>query len=148
MGGTALSPPRPGDGDPSDAQYLLDTHIWFWYLIGSKRLPRGLRTTIRAASGRLWISPISVWEIGVLASRDRIQLDGGLRRWAQEARKHLPLHEAALTSEVAVTSCELELPHRDPADRFLAATAIVYELTLLTVDERLQSAPWLPTRSA
>jgi PIN domain nuclease of toxin-antitoxin system len=33
------------------------------------------------------------------------------------------------------------LGHRDPADRFLVATAKVYDLTLVTADERLMSVP-------
>lgn len=41
----------------------------------------------------------------------------------------------------------LELPHGDPADHFLAATALVYELTLVTLDRHLVSAAWLPTLS-
>lgn len=44
-------------------------------------------------------------------------------------------------------SQEIDLGHRDPADHFIAATAIVYELTLLTVDQRLTKARWLTTRS-
>lgn len=133
-------------GAAEDISYLLDTHIWLWYLSGSERLPKSLQATIRAASGQLWISPISVWELGVLESRGRVQLQGGLRPWLQEAQRRLPLHEATLTSEVAATSCGLEM-HRDPADRFLAASAIVYTLTLMTVDERLHDVPGLVSRS-
>jgi len=44
---------------------------------------------------------------------------------------------ATLTHEVAVESVFIELPHRDPADRFLAATAKVFDLTLVTADDRL-----------
>jgi PIN domain nuclease of toxin-antitoxin system len=128
--------------------YLLDTHIWFWYLTGSDRLPAGLRSTIGSTPGRLWISPISLWELGILEQRGRVRLDGGFRAWTQAAHQRFPLQEASLTREVAVRSCELDLPHRDPADRFLAATALVHELTLMTVDERLRHAQWLPTRSS
>jgi PIN domain nuclease of toxin-antitoxin system len=38
---------------------------------------------------------------------------------------------------VAIQSRRITLPHQDPADRFLAATAQVYDLTLVTADERL-----------
>lgn len=140
-----MSPAQPAEA-AEGASYLLDTHIWLWYLSGSERLPKSLRTTIRTAAGSLWISPISVWELGALESRGRVQLEGGLRPWLQKARRLLPLHEASLTSEVAATSCELEM-HRDPADRFLAASAVVYALTLLTVDERLRDVPRLASRS-
>lgn len=134
---------RPGAAPP----YLLDTHVWFWHLTGSGRLPEGLRTAIDAAAAELWLSPISIWEVGMLQERGRVRLEGGFRAWVEEAQRHFPIEEAALTSEVAVVSCELTLPHRDPADRFLAATALVHGLTLLTVDERLRQAKWLPTRS-
>ena len=49
----------------------------------------------------------------------------------------MPLREAPLTREVASASRSLDLPHEDPADRFIAATAMVYDLTLVTADERL-----------
>lgn len=51
-----------------------------------------------------------------------------------------PLHEAALVHEVALRSREVALPHDDPADRFLVATALVYELTFVTADEQILDA--------
>ena len=47
------------------------------------------------------------------------------------------MHDAPLNREVAVHSRSVRLAHEDPADRFLAATADVYELALVTADERL-----------
>lgn len=128
--------------------FLLDSHVWFWYLTGSPRLPDGLRSAMDAALSELWLSPISVWELGMLEQRGRVRLSGGFRAWVEEAIRRFPLEEAPLNREVALVSREVELPHRDPADHFLAATALVYGLTLLTVDERLTGARWLPTRSA
>ena len=128
-------------------EFLLDTHIWFWYLIGSDRLPMGLRDLLDTPQQVSWLSPISVWEVGMLAARGRIQLHAELRQWVVQARQQFPLQDAPLNLEVALTSREVTLPHRDPADHFIAATAIVYDLTLLTVDQHLTQAEWLPTRS-
>jgi PIN domain nuclease of toxin-antitoxin system len=125
--------------------YLLDTHIWFWYLTKSARLPARLLAILEAASDRLWLSPISVWELTLLRERGRIELDQHIRAWVDAALKLFPLREAPVTREVALACADLELAHRDPADRFLAATALVYELTLVTADERLVAAVWLPT---
>lgn len=65
-----------------------------------------------------------------------------------DALRALPLREAPVTTEVAQRSGELALDHRDAADRFLASTALVFGLTLVTADERLLAASWLPTLGA
>ncbi len=116
---------------------LLDTHVWFWFLSGSNRLPSRLRHRISREVDTCWLSPISVWELGLLVARGRIRLDREYRRWLAAASNLLPLRDAPLTRAVALSSNELELPHRDPADRFLVATAQVYDLALATVDSRI-----------
>ena len=127
--------------------YLLDTHIWFWYLVGSARLPAPLRQELDHSVHDCWLSPISVWELGMLTARGRIHLHTNLRQWITQAQEMFTLNAAPLNSEIALVSYEISLPHRDPADHFLAATALVYELTLITVDTHLVQAVWLPTRS-
>jgi PIN domain nuclease of toxin-antitoxin system len=107
-----------------------------------------LRSALDGDLDELWLSPVSVWELALLRERGRVQLDEGPRAWIEEALRRVPLREASLTREVALVSTEVDLPHRDPADRLLAATALVHGLTLMTVDERLTAADWLPTRSA
>jgi PIN domain nuclease of toxin-antitoxin system len=128
--------------------FLLDTHIWVWHVSGSDRLPRGLREALDAAVGQLWLSPISVWEVAMLHGRGRLELQGGPRRWVEQALARFPLDEASLTREVALRSHEVTLVHRDPADRLIAATALVHDLTLVSVDERLPAASGLRIRSA
>jgi PIN domain nuclease of toxin-antitoxin system len=49
-------------------------------------------------------------------------------------------------SQVSVEVQAIDLPHRDPADRLLAATTR-HGLALMTVDRRLATVSWLPTRS-
>ena len=126
---------------------LLDTHIWFWYLSGSDRLPAGIRTLVGSTLPECWLSPVSVWELGLLAARGRVHLDRAYRKWLKAAQRQLPLQDATLTREVALRSTEVDLPHKDPADRFLAATAVTYGLRLVTVDQRLADSEWLPTVS-
>ncbi|CAN5548788.1 type II toxin-antitoxin system VapC family toxin [soil metagenome] len=146
MGSAPLTGSRDRTPDPPH-EYLLDTHIWLWYVVGSDRLPATLRTTIDASIGHLWISPISVWELGMLHTRGRIELKEGPRRWLDSALSRFPLKEASLTTEVALRSHEVDLGHRDPADHLLAATALVHGLTLVTLDARLAAASWLSTVS-
>ncbi|MEE9561445.1 MAG: type II toxin-antitoxin system VapC family toxin [Thermoanaerobaculia bacterium] len=117
-------------------------------MIRSERLPVALRDVIEEAPDRCWFSPISVWEIGKLQEKGRIGIEGDLRSWLSRSLDAMPLKQAPLNTEVALTSLELKLQDPDPADRFLAATALVFELTLVTVDRRLTSADWLPTLSS
>jgi len=128
---------------------LLDTHVWLWSLIDPDRLGRRARSAAARASNELWLSPISVWELLVLAERGRVRLDDEPGRWTREALERSPVREAALTNEVAIQSREIAASHADPADRFILATALVYELTLVTADEALldlRLCPLLPAR--
>jgi PIN domain nuclease of toxin-antitoxin system len=128
--------------------YLLDTHVWLWHLLADPRLPASARELIDGSVEDCWLSPISLWEVRMLIERGRFEVDGDFRMWVEESRRSLPLRAAALTDEVALACFETELPHRDPGDRFLAATAVVYDLTLITADRRLLACPSVATASA
>jgi PIN domain nuclease of toxin-antitoxin system len=119
---------------------LLDTHIWFWSLVEPARLADPVRRELQGRDTEAWLSPISVWELLVLAAKGRVTLDAAPDRWVREALARAPLKEAVLNHEVARESRSVRLPHDDPADRFIAATARVYDLTLVTADERLLHA--------
>jgi PIN domain nuclease of toxin-antitoxin system len=123
---------------------LLDTHIWLWSLSDPAKLGKRVKSALTAPGNELWVSPISVWELLVLAERGRIKLDDEPRRWVADAINRTPAEEAVLTFEVAIRSRELMGTHSDPADRFLVATALVYDLTLVTADDALIGAKLCP----
>lgn len=114
---------------------LLDTHIWLWSLGEPDRLGQRLRRELIDGDNEIWLSPVSTWEALLLNAKGRIQIRGDLVRWVARATEHL--QEAPLTHEIVLAAQQLPLPHPDPADRFLAATALVLGLTLVTADERL-----------
>ncbi len=116
---------------------LLDTHIWLWALLEPERLTPAVRAALESADNELWLSPISVWEALVLAERGRLVPSAPAAEWIQQMVRAIPRREAPLTHDIAVASRRLALSHQDPADRFLAATAAVLGLTLVTADERL-----------
>ena len=124
---------------------LLDTHIWLWHIGDDPRLPVSLSNEIDTTPDDVWLSPTSIWEIGLLLERGRLDLGFPLGDWFDRAIARLPVRSADLTWEVAIVVNELGMNTRDPADRFLAATAIVYDLTLLTTDRHMV-APGLRTR--
>jgi PIN domain nuclease of toxin-antitoxin system len=114
---------------------LLDTHIWLWSLIEPVRLGSKTRSELRDANNELWLSPISTWEALTLHDKGRVYLAADVEEWI--ARNTAPFREAPLTHEISLAARQLTLVQRDPADRFLAATAKVLDLTLLTADVKL-----------
>ena len=116
---------------------LLDTHIWLWGLLEPERLGSVVRIALESPENEIWLSPVSVWEALVLAHRGRLSVSGPPAEWVQQMVRAVPRREAPLTHDIAVMSRQLTLPHQDPADRFIAATARVLGLTLVTADERL-----------
>ena len=120
---------------------LLDTHIWLWALLDPARLSRAVRALLASPAETLRLSPISVWEAVMLAERGRIALEPDPRSWLDRALAAAPVAEAPLTFEVAMARRSIALEHRDPADRFIAASALVFGLTLVTADARLLDCP-------
>jgi len=124
---------------------LLDTHIWLWALLEPERLTPNVRAAMASPDNELWLSPISVWEAFMLAERGRVAVSGPVGDWIRDMVSAMPRREAPLTHEIAILSMELSLPHQDPADRFLVATARAFDLTLVSADERLLGHPGFST---
>lgn len=116
---------------------LLDTHVWAWSLLDPDRLSRQVKAALGDPDSELWLSPVSTWEMMLLIERGRMEVDRPAAEWVREVLERVPMREAELNHAVALRSRAVSLPHDDPADRFLAATASVYDLTLVTADRRL-----------
>ena len=113
---------------------LLDTQTWVCGILEPARIKPKVAAILSDQENELWLSPISVWEVLILARKGRLELDPDAHQWVRRWLRERPMHEAALTREVAVQSDLVDLPQKDPADRFLAATALVFGLTLVTSD--------------
>ena len=123
-------------GSPA-VRLLLDTHIFVWSLIEPHRLGHRLKVTLIGEDTQVWLSPISLWECLLLAEKGRLALPTDAKAWLRKSMLAIGAREAPLTHEVSLASREVRLPHQDAADRFLAATAAVYDLTLATADEKI-----------
>lgn len=129
---------------------LLDTHVWIWGILEPDRLSRRALSELEGKEAVRWLSPISVWETHLLVERGRIQVAETPAEWVAAAWEEGACREATLTSEVALASRALALPTQDPADRFIAATALVNGFVLVTADRTLARVPGVevmdPTR--
>ena len=126
-------------------RYLLDTHIWLWSLLEPTRLDDEVVILLIDENNELFISPISIWETLVLAEKGKIELYPTPQEWIANALEKSPVKEAVLTHAIAVKSRQIDLPHKDPADRFIAATALENGLTLITADLLLQQCKEIRT---
>ena len=122
-------------------KYLLDTHIWFWSYIETSRLSSRVARTLANAQNELWLSPVSVWELTILSRKGRFHVQPDISTWVKKSISDLQLIEAPLTVEVTLAIPSIKFSHGDPADQFLAATAKVFGLTLITADEHLLKLP-------
>ena len=113
---------------------LLDTHIWLWSKSDPRRIGKRAAEALSSSANELWLSPVSVWEVLTLTQKGRIGIADPLQ-WVEHAASQM--REAPLTQEIVRASFTLSLSHADPADRFLAATAKVLKLTLVTADRAL-----------
>lgn len=116
---------------------LLDTHIWLWSLLDPARLSKNVREALTAPDNTLHLSSISFWEALLLAERGRLSLKPDVGRWIRNAIATSPVSEVPLSLDVVLASTTIKLPHRDPADRLIAASAKAFDLTLVTADRRL-----------
>jgi PIN domain nuclease of toxin-antitoxin system len=78
-----------------------------------------------------------MWEAFLLFRKRRVRISTDFTTWLATSLSTLPVIEAPLTFEVARTLPALSVPHEDPADIFLAATAKAFDLTLITADRNL-----------
>jgi len=114
---------------------LLDTHIWLWLALEPSRLGPRVQREATDPENEKWLSPISAWEALLLHRKGRINLEADSTTWVSEARHRFL--EAPLTHEIVLAAERLPLETRDPADRFIVATAYVLDLTLVTADRNL-----------
>lgn len=119
---------------------LLDTHILLWSLMEPERLSDKVTRELENPANEIWISPITTWEIIILAEKGRVELTDEPVAWMQNVLDSVPFKQATLNHEVAIQSRLIKLPHQDPADRFIAASAVVYDLILVTSDKNLIKA--------
>ncbi len=127
---------------------LLDTHVWLWSLLRPERLSEEATCALNDSANTLALSPISLWETLVLAEGGRVLLHPDPWSWVRTSLRIRPLRQMPLTFEIALASRTIRIDGNDPADRFLAATAVVHDLTLLTADTSLLRSPDIRTVAA
>jgi PIN domain nuclease of toxin-antitoxin system len=120
---------------------LLDTCAII-FVAENQAIDQLARQEIIAASavGGVLVSPVSAWEIGLLAAKRGFAFLPDPKAWFQSFMMSPGVRLTALTPEIAIDSCFLASspPVRaDPADRLLMATARALNVPIMTRDRRI-----------
>jgi PIN domain nuclease of toxin-antitoxin system len=119
---------------------LLDTCAVIWILEDDPLAREATEAIDLAHASRepLFISPITAWEIGLLAAREHLKLLIAPERWFARALQVPGVRLAEMAPDLLIASSFLPgKPPRDPADRIIAATARELGATLITRDPAL-----------
>ena len=118
---------------------LLDTHTWIWSHSATKLVSDTVKKLIKKTqTDQRAIASISIWEFAMMVVKGRINVKIDPKLWLDNAIKNTGLKVIELSPEIALESCSLPGKfHKDPADQIIVATARIYNLTLLTKDQKI-----------
>ncbi len=126
---------------------LVDTHVVVWLALDPSQLSRKAKAGIdnaRKNGDGLAISDITILELATLASKGRIQLNISLESFLREVEARFVV--LPITGRACALSLGLPPTYpKDPADRIIAATALVEGLPLVTADREIRRSKALQT---
>ena len=111
--------------------YLLDTHIFLWWLSDANRLSKEVFDIISDSANQIYISSASIWEIAIKESLGKIEIDANLDTIIEDCG----FLELKISAKCANAIKKLPPIHKDPFDRMLIAQAKRWNLTLITMDK-------------
>ena len=114
---------------------LLDTHALVWPLEGDQHLGHEARRMADMAvrEDTLLVSAMTFWEVAMLVQRRRLVLVQPVVHWRHNVLE-LGIAEIPVSGDIGILATELEDFPLDPADRIIAATAMVHGASLITAD--------------
>ncbi len=121
---------------------LLDTCALIFDALTPERLSPAAHDAIARgeAEGGLACADISLWEIAMLVAKGRLDPGTDAATFCRLAIDARGVQVVSISPEIAAASVTIDLPHGDPADRLIAATAVTMDIPLLTCDENLRAS--------
>ena len=113
---------------------ILDTHVFFWWITDHDRLELRHRQLIEARSEIIYVSAVSGWEIGIKVKLGKWPEAAVLLPGLSEKVRGEGFQTLDLTIDQAERAGQLELIHKDPFDRLLAAQSLALGLPIASVD--------------
>ena len=126
---------------------LVDTHVVIWLALEPERISKKARIAIEETRRRgdgLAISDMTLLEIAMIANKNRITLNSTLESFLSEVESRFIVLPISARICVRALGLPANFPN-DPADRIIAATALVEGILLVTADAEIQRSKALRT---
>ncbi len=120
-------------------RFLLDTHVWLWWITEPERLPDAMAEAIESPTGRPLFSVASSWEIAVKYAIGKLPLPESPETFVPARLKRDEIETLPIEHRHALHVAALPAHHGDPFDRLLIAQAMLENLPIATVDPRFRA---------
>ncbi len=117
---------------------LVDTCVLLWMAADPTRISKTAREYLHKEKD-LYVSAISAFEIAIKHKKKKLELPMDPWQWFQQTTTFFEINEIPISAEIAARSTTVEVPHDDPCDRIIIATAISENLSILSPDHLIQS---------
>lgn len=128
---------------------VLDTHALLWWVsgdVGQFTAAAAQAIEREQQGGQILVSAVSAWELAMLVARGRVALSMEIEAWLSVVGEIEAVSFVPVDNEIGVKSvCLPGEFHKDPADRFIVATARKFAAPLVTADEKIRSYPHVQT---
>jgi PIN domain nuclease of toxin-antitoxin system len=118
-------------------RYLIDTHVFLWWLFDDPKLPKSCRELIADPENEILVSSASAWEIATKHRLKKLHSADALVKDIADWVRRAGFVELPITIEHAQRAGCFDVPHRDPFDRMLAAQSTIESIPLVTMDKAL-----------
>ena len=119
---------------------ILDTCVLLWMAGNPAKLSATARNALSPKS-EFYVSAISAFEIATKNKKRKLALPTDPWTWFQKVTAHFKIKEIPISARIAALAPEVDVPHADPADRIILATAIENQIAIVSSDHLIKKSP-------
>jgi len=119
-------------------RYLLDTHIFLWWNLGTSQLSERVVNIISDGNNEIFLSAVSAWEIAIKVAKKRLTLPEEPMLFVPSRMQLHGFQPLPIQIHHATRVYELPMQHTDPFDRLLIAQCQLESLPLISKDEDIK----------
>ena len=114
-------------------QYLIDTHVFLWFVSNTKELSKTAKTLIEDEKNEIFLSIASLWEISIKTVLGKLTINGNYESVIDDVNDN-SIQILQINFARTVEQNRLPFHHRDPFDRIIVSQAIVENMNLISAD--------------